>query len=434
MERRLYSELLVWKEASRRKPLVLRGARQTGKTFLLKEFGKREYQRTAYFDFEQDPGLDSFFQRDLDPGRILKELSIYRGVKLRPETDLIIFDEIQASNSALNSLKYFREQAAGYHLVAAGSLLGISLSERASFPVGKVSFLNLFPMSFSEYLTAAGLSDYLGFLEGPPAPLPDAIHTDLIDQLRRYFVVGGMPEVVEHCLETDDPRDIRKLQRDILDAYILDFAKHAPGSDIPKLRIIWDSLPRQLGRENRKFMFSVARQGARAREYENALRWLDDAGLIHLCRMVSTPRLPLDHYSDQSAFKVYALDVGLLGAMAGADPNQLLQGGRAFTEYRGALTENYVAQELLAAGHRDLYYWRSTGGKAEVDFLCELEGKVIPIEVKAGLNRKSKSLKSFAQQYDPKELLRCNLLNLKRDGRICNIPLYAISRMRHFGC
>ncbi len=433
MERSLYADLVAWKSSTRRKPLILRGARQTGKTFLLRQFGEQEYERVAYCNFEADPGLESFFRRDLDPHRIVAELSIYKGIDLRPETDLIIFDEVQACSQALSSLKYFQEQAGSYHVAAAGSLLGISLSRPGTFPVGKVNFLELHPMSFPEFLQAMGKADYSRLLEETKLePLPEAFHADLVELLRKYYFVGGMPEAVQHFAQSGDVRATRAIHREILDSYQLDFAKHAPSSDIPKLGLIWDSIPHHLAKENKKFIFSAAKKGARAREYENAIRWLHDAGLTHLCHAVSASRSPLEHYADRSCFKVFALDVGLLGAMAGTPPELVVQGERLFTEYRGALAESYVAQQLVAAGHPSLYYWRSSGGKAELDFLCEFGGRIVPVEVKAGLSLRSKSLKSYDQQFAPPTLVRTNLLNLKHDGKICNIPLYAVSWLSRF--
>jgi predicted AAA+ superfamily ATPase len=430
MERTLYDDLVSWKTSFRRKPLLLRGARQTGKTFLLRELGAREYDRLIYCNFEEDPGLESFFRRDLDPHRIVAELSIYKGLEIRPEHDLIVFDEIQSSNLALSSLKYFQENANTYHVAAAGSLLGVRLSRPGTFPVGKVSFLELHPMSFLEFLDAMGKPQYRTLLcQTQAQPLPAAIHTDLVDLLRKYYFVGGMPEAVGHFSETGDVRTTREIHQEILSSYVLDFAKHAPSAEIPKLGLVWDSITYQLAKENKKFTFSAVKKGARAREYENALRWLHDAGLIHLCHAVSTSRLPLKHYADRSCFKVFALDVGLLGAMAGAPPALMVQSDRLFTEYRGALAESYVAQQLTAAGHSDLYYWRSPGKKAELDFLCEVGEAIIPIEVKAGLNLASKSLKSYYQQLAPAMMVRTSLLNLKRDGKIYNIPLYAISQL-----
>ncbi len=434
MERDLYTNLVEWKSSPRRKPLLLRGARQTGKTFLIRQFGDREYERIVYCNFEEDPALDGFFRRDLDPNRIVAELSVYKGFDIRHERHLIIFDEVQASNRALTSLKYFQEQAGGYHVAAAGSLLGIKMSRPGSFPVGKVNFLDLHPMSFLEFLKAMGKPRYAELLLEltEPEPLPEAIHSDLNELLRTYYFVGGMPEAVRSYAEAGDARIIRQIQSEILDSYSLDFAKQAPTTDIPKLGLIWDSIPRHLAKENKKFMFSSVRKGARSREYENALRWLRDAGLVHFCYAISTSRSPLKHYADRSVFKVYALDVGLLSAMARTPLEVSVEGDRLFTEYRGALAENYVAQELVAGGQPDLYYWRSAGGRAELDFLCEIGRTVVPVEVKAGLSRRSKSLKSYDQQFAPDVLVRTNLLNLKKDGKICNVPLYAVSRAGQF--
>jgi len=434
MKRALLADLLEWKASPRRKPLLLRGARQVGKTYLLEQLGAKHYEHVIHCNFEQDPALDGFFQRDLDPHRILSELSIYKGRRILPREHLVVFDEVQASSAALSSLKYFQEQAGDYHVAAAGSLLGIRMSQPGTFPVGKVNLLDLHPMTFAEFVEAMGKGQYAELLakQTRPSPLPDAFHTDLVDLLRKYLFTGGMPEAVLHFSQTGDAVAIRAIQQEILDSYALDFAKHAPGPDIPKLGLVWDSVPRQLARENKKFLFSALREGARAREYERALRWLQDAGLVHLCRAVTTARCPLEHYANQSCFKIYGLDVGLLGAMARTPAERVVQADRLFTEYRGALTESFVAQELVAAGHAPLHYWRSKGGKAELDFLHEVDGEVVPIEVKAGLNLKSKSLRSFEQQYAPGILVRTNLLNLKMDGRICNVPLYAVSLLDRF--
>ncbi|MGB3564575.1 MAG: DUF4143 domain-containing protein [Thermoanaerobaculia bacterium] len=434
MERDLYADLVDWRTSSRRKPLLLRGARQTGKTFLLSQFGDREYEGIVYCNFEEDPALDGFFRRDLDPRRIVAELSVYKGFDIVPERHLIIFDEVQASNRALTSLKYFQEQAGGYHVAAAGSLLGIKMSRPGSFPVGKVSFLDLHPMSFLEFLRAMEKPRYAELLLGltEPEPLPKAIHSDLISLLRTYYFVGGMPEAVRNYAEAGDARSTRQIQSEILDSYLLDFAKHAPATDIPKLGLFWDSIPKHLAKENKKFMFSTVKKGARAREYENALKWLQDAGLVHFCYAVSSSRSPLKHYADQSVFKVYALDVGLLGAMARTPAEVSVLGDRLFTEYRGALVESYVAQELVAGGRPDLFYWRSAGGKAEVDFLYETGRTVVPIEVKAGSSLRSKSLRSYDQRFAPEVLARSNLLNLKQDGKILNVPLYAVSLVGRF--
>ena len=429
MKRDIYAKLLEWKSSSRRKPLLLQGARQTGKTHILKEFGRNEYENTVYCNFEEDTDLDGFFQRSLNPERILAELSIYMSLEIRPERDIVIFDEIQVSNRALNSLKYFAEQKNDVHIAAAGSLIGVKLSAPGSFPVGKVNFFQLYPLTFLEFLDAMGESRYRNLLESidEPFPLADAFHSHLIDLLRRYYFVGGMPEAVKHFTTAGNGREAREIQEEIIKSYVLDFAKHAPASDIPKLTQIWDSIPRHLARENKKFVFSAVKKGARARAYENALTWLEDAGLIHRANAVETVKQPLKHYADSGSFKVYVLDVGLLGAMARSPVELLAQGQRLFNEYEGAFVENFVAQQLISHFHQPLYYWRSKGGKAELDFLCEFGDRICPLEVKAGINPKSKSLKSYDWQFNPASLARANLLNLKKDGKIFNLPLYAVS-------
>jgi predicted AAA+ superfamily ATPase len=433
MKRDIYQKLLAWKTSPRRKPLLLEGARQTGKTYILEAFGHDEYDRTLYCNFETESYLDHFFERDLKPERILSDLSIHFNHQIRPGQDLLIFDEIQASNRALNSLKYFAEQRSDVHLAAAGSLLGLKMSRPGSFPVGKVNFLKLWPMTFLEYLSAAGDSRYRQIIESiahEPAKLPEAFHLHLVDRLREYYFSGGMPEAVKQFTETGNAGETREIQGDIIKSYTLDFAKHAAVDDIPKLSLIWDSIPKHLARENKKFIFSAVKKGARARSFEGALTWLKDAGLTLLANAVQQAKLPLKHYADHGCFKVYALDVGLLGAMAGTPIELLAGGGRLFNDYEGAFVENYVAQQLAARlnSHR-LYYWRSRGGRAELDFLCETGEAIIPLEVKAGINPRSKSLRSYDQQFNPHLLARTTLLNLKRDGKILNLPLYAISQL-----
>jgi predicted AAA+ superfamily ATPase len=429
MKRDVYTELVDWKRSSRRKPLLLRGARQTGKTFILKEFGEREYENIAYFNFEEDPRLKDLFAGSLKPEKLIEKMSLYLKRTIHPASDLIVLDEIQTSNEALNSLKYFQEEANDYHIAAAGSLLGVKLSTPMSFPVGKVNFIDLRPMSFLEFLDAMGESRYRDLIAGTetPEPFPMPFHEDLIELLRQYYFVGGMPEAVRDYAEKRNVTDVRAIQREILDSYALDFAKHAPVHDIPKLSHIWDSIPFQLARENRKFLFSALKKSARARDYESAILWLEDAGLILRCFMVSTPGQPLKGRADRSCFKVYALDVGLLGAMANISADMLTQGHRFFDEYKGAFTENYVAQQLRSLSGEELYYWKSDGGMAEVDFLCQTHGEILPLEVKSGVNPRSKSLRSYDDKFHPRQLVRTTLLNLRRDGQIVNIPLYAVS-------
>ena len=429
MKRDLYKKLMKWKTSDRRKPLLLKGARQTGKTYILKAFGKNEYENVFYFNFEEESHLKDFFNQDLKPHRIIEVFSIYSKKKIQPCRDLIIFDEIQASNNALNSLKYFREQSNEYHIAAAGSLLGVKLSTPKSFPVGQVNFLELYPLTFFEFLDAAGENRYRKLLEGLEElePLPQPFHEDLLELLKTYYFVGGMPEAVEYYIKTGRLSEVGAIHKEIIDAYVLDFAKHAPPTDIPKISLIWDSIPRQLARENKKFIFSAVKKSARARDYESALMWLADSGLILRAFSVSSAKFPLKGYMNRNNFKVYLLDVGLLGALAGVPPEMWTSGDRLFKEYQGAFVENFVGQQLAASLMRDLCYWKSKGKMAELDFLYSIENMIYPLEVKAGINPRSKSLKSYDQQFHPPLLLRSTLLNLKYDGKICNIPLYGIS-------
>ncbi len=400
-----------------------------GKTWVLKRFGEMAYQDVAYFNFEEDKRLASFFKSDRSPEKIISNLSLYRKAPIKPEKTLVVFDEIQESNEALNSLKYFCEEGAGYHVAAAGSLLGVKLSVPGSFPVGKVEFLDMHPLVFPEFLEASGEVQLRGLLEQTVEfqPYPEPFHERLIELLRLYYFIGGMPEAVSAYWAHRDLDAVRKIQKDILGGYILDFAKHAPASDIPKLSTLWESLPAQLGRENKKFMYVVARKGARARDYEDALKWLLDAGLVIACHQVSTGKIPLKAYADPSAFKLYAFDVGLLGALAGLSPHILVEGDAIFREFEGMFVENYVAQQFHALPGSELYYWASApSGLAELDFVGESKGRVYPLEVTAGLNLRSKSLDSFDKKYAPPLLCRASLQNLRKDGRKANFPLYAI--------
>jgi len=428
MKRDIYQHLVAWKSSDRRKPLLLKGARQTGKTYILKEFGNKEYKNFHYFNFEEDPKLIHFFDKDIHPGRIISDLSNYSNCEINPHEDLIILDEIQLSNKALNSLKYFQEEANEFHIAAAGSLLGVKMSSPGSFPVGKVNFLNIYPLSFFEFLDALGQNKYRHLLEETTNfnPIPIPIHEDLIGYLQKYYFIGGMPEAVKHFSKGGELMQVREIQREIIDSYVLDFAKHAPASDIPKLTLIWESLVVHLAKENKKFLFSALKKGARAREYENALIWLENAGLIYRVTAVENSVFPLEHYADRGCFKVYCLDVGLLGALARTPVNIQSYGEQLFTEYKGAFVENYVVQQLKNITQQNLFYWRSKGGQAELDFICEVNDYVCPLEVKAGVNPRSKSITSYDQQFNPSHLARTTLLNFKKDGKICNFPLYAV--------
>ena len=429
MKRDIYKKMLEWRSSKRRKPLLLRGARQVGKTYTLQQFGDKEYDNVAYFNFEENPALDDFFQQKLDPRTIIADLSLYIDREIKPGSDLIIFDEIQEANHALNSLKYFSEKAGEYHIAAAGSLIGIKLSRPRSFPVGKVNFLNMYPLTFLEYLDAVGKPGLRQLIETKEdfTSFPQAFHNELIEWLRKYLFVGGMPEPVKHFAETGNLTEVREIQKEIIDSYLLDFSKHAITSDIPKLGLIWNSTPAHLARENKKFIFSAIRKSVRAREYESALQWLEDAGMIYKSYQVTTARYPLKAYMNRSSFKVFVLDIGILGARANLSPKAVIDYSSLFSEYKGAFMENYVAQQLRSEKQIDLYYWTSRGKKAELDFLCEFDSRIYPLEAKAGINPKSKSLSSFDLQFNPTVLSRTTLLNMRRNGKIRNYPLYAIT-------
>ncbi len=429
MKRDVYQKLLNWKESPNRQPLLLQGARQVGKTYLLKEFGAENYKQVCYINFEETPRCKAFFETDLQPHRIVSDLAIFLEMQIESTSTLIIFDEIQECPKALTSLKYFCEHAPEYHIMAAGSLLGVKLARSSGFPVGKVHFLHLYPMSFFEFLDAINRSSLRKMLEEIRSltPIAEPHHLQLIDLLKTYFFVGGMPKPVLRYVETGDLIQVRDVQEDILKAYAQDFAKHAPAQMIAKIMLIWDSIPLHLGKENKKFIFSALKSSARARDYEDALQWLIDAELIYKVSSIKVPRLPLISYGNHETFKVYLLDVGLLGAMCRLSQRVILEGDQLFIEFKGSLTENYVAQSLKTAHSSPLYYWTSERD-AEVDFLLEYDGKIYPLETKSGISTKKKSLQVYNEKYQPDLLSRTSLMNLKKDGNFCNYPLYMISR------
>jgi len=437
MKRAAYQSLLSWKNSTLRKPLLVTGARQTGKTWLLKEFGRSEYQQIIYCNFEEDANYHRFFETSLEPRGVVSRISTYKNVPIRPGQDLIVLDEIQTSNGALNSLKYFCEEAPEYHIIAAGSLLGVKLSQPKSFPVGKVTFLDVYPMTFLEFLDAVGESRYRDMLENLQTiePLAQPFHDRLVELLRAYYIVGGMPEAVSAYSSGRELDEVRTIQAAIVRTYVQDFVKHAPAPDIPKLTRIWESIPAHLARENKKFIFSALASGARARQYGDALTWLSDAGLIYRCFAVEHIEQPIAGFADRDAFKVYALDVGILGAMAGLAPQTLAMGDELFITCHGAFVENYVAQQLRAHSTGiapTLHYWKSRSGQAEVDFLLDRPPRVFPLEVKAGINPRSKSMATYDQQFHPAILVRTTLLNLRKDGRVLNVPLYAVELLDRF--
>lgn len=429
MERKILENLISWKNHPKRKPLILTGARQVGKTFALKKFGEQEYTNTIYLNFEDNPRVCKLFDASLDPKIILKSLTIEMNTEIIEGKTLIIFDEIQECPNALNSLKYFCEKSPEQHIVAAGSLLGVKLAHIKGFPVGKVQFLTLYPLNFLEFLEALNESLLKDLLEEQKTiePLPSNLHEKLLTYLKEYLFVGGMPEAVAEYINSQNILRVREIQSAILNAYSLDFAKHAPKEQIMKITQVWSSIPNQLAKENKKFIYSAIRTGGRAKEFEVALQWLIEAGLIHKTSLITTPKIPLSAYADINAFKIYLVDVGLLGAMANIAPKTLLHENALFQEFRGALVENYVAQELINNNY-PLFYWTSEG-KAELDFIIEQDGLIYPIEVKSGNSSKKKSLVVYGNIYHPKTLIRISPMNLKKDGDILNCPLYLIREL-----
>lgn len=427
MRRFIIEDLRKWKESKRRKLLILRGARQVGKTWILEEFGKEFPDGFVRINFDKEPEFSQFFEKSKDVKRIIQNLSFACDKKITTNT-LIIFDEIQASPEALNSLKYFCEDAPEYFICAAGSLLGLTLSE--GFPVSKVDFLDIGPMCFEEFLLACGddlLVSYLKSIESIEN-IPDVFHAKLIEKLKMYFVIGGMPEAVKIRAEDNDIKEADRILMSILDSYESDFGKHAPVLDVPKIRLIWDSLPSQLAKENKKFLYSAVKQGARAREYENALNWLKNANLIEKVSKITKPSLPIKSYEDLSSFKIYMNDVGLLRKHSNLSTSAFIEENRLFTEFKGSLTENFVLEGLARILEVKPYYWANNS--YEVDFVIQLENEIYPVEVKAGINVQAASIKQYLSDYkETKFGIRFSLKNLSFDGKILNVPLYLIDEL-----
>ena len=426
MKRILLEKLKQWKSSNRRQPLILRGARQVGKTWLMKEFARTEYKDHIYVNFEFDEDMKTLFETDLNPERILLHLKTFSGIEAKPHTTLIIFDEIQEANRGLTSLKYFSENAPEYHVVAAGSLLGITLHQHVSFPVGKVDFLDLYPLNFSEFLCAIGQERFAELLKTSDFQMITSFKTKYIDWLRQYCYVGGMPAAVASFAEKKDFIEVRSIQKKILDAYESDFSKHAPVEIVPRIRLVWNSILPQLAKENRKFIYAKLQKGARAREFELAMAWLLDCGLIKQAFRVSKPDLPLKAYLDFSAFKLFMVDVGLMAAMAELEPIVLLRGSEIFEEFKGALTEQFVFQQLVQIEGLVIAYWASDSLKAEIDLLVQYANEVIPVEVKAGENLQAKSLKTFCQKHAPQTAIRTSLSDYRKEHWLINVPLYVI--------
>lgn len=417
--------LIDWKNSKNRKPLILRGARQVGKTWLMKEFGKREFEKVAYVNLENSVAMRAIFQADFDIERILLAIQIETGITVEAKNTLVILDEIQEAERALTSLKYFQENAPQYHIISAGSLLGVALQGHTSFPVGKVDFLDLHPLSFTEFLEATGRQSLLGALN-KDWELVKGFRQSYVRHLKEYYYVGGMPEVVTRFAQNTDLREVRVLQNQILTAYEQDFSKHAPNDIVPRIRMLWNSIPAQLAKENKKFIYGVIRPGARAKDYELAMSWLIDCGLIYKVPRISKPAIPLKAYAEESIFKLYIVDVGLLGAMTQLDAKTLLEGNDMFQEFKGSLTEQYVLQQLTTLEDMSIYYWTSESTNAEVDFVLQHRGKVVPLEVKAEENLKAKSLRAYTDKYQPPIAIRASMSDFRKEERLTNLPLYAI--------
>ena len=428
MKRFLYNELINWKNSHKRKPLLLQGARQVGKTYLVNQFGKNEYIDYINLNFEQNSDLKSIFAGELNPHKIIENIGFYIGRKINPENSLILFDEIQEVPEAITSLKYFCEAAPEYHLIAAGSLLGVSVGKKKSFPVGKVNFVTMHPMTFYEYLLAVSeklLADKLQNYN-KTEPLTDLIHNKLINHFKKYLFVGGMPEVLQDFIDNNDIASVRNRQEEILKAYKRDFSKYTDKPQAIKISEVWQSIPYQLAKENKKFKYSIVRKGACASAFEQTIQWLKNAGLVNIAYNISVPKLPLAGYADYSKFKIYLSDSGLLGAMLNVGSDIIIKPTELFTEYNGAFIENYVANELTASGNNELFYWKSRSD-AEVDFIIQFQNEVYPLEVKSGLSRNLKSLRSYADKYKPGLIFRTSPRNFVKDKEFINIPLYAVS-------
>ncbi|MCK5131482.1 MAG: ATP-binding protein [Candidatus Sabulitectum sp.] len=434
MYRKAIEELKYWKEKADRKPIIIQGARQTGKTWLMKEFGHTCYEQYAYINFDNNPRMKTLFHSDFDTDRIILGLQVEAGCTIIPGETLILLDEVQEVPYALASLKYFYENAPEHHIVAAGSMLGVSIHPGVSFPVGKVEFLNLFPLSFPEFLLATGNESLHSMIESLDFEMLSVFSTKLTELLKQYYVVGGMPEIVKNFIQNGDFAEVQHIQKQLLAAYEQDFSKHAPGRIVQRIRAVWNSLPAQLARENRKFIFGLLRKGARAREYELAIQWLLDCGLINRVDRITKPGIPVSAYRDSAAFKLYVLDVGLLCAMSQLDPKSILQGNILFEEFKGALTEQFVLQQLISSAGINPFYWSASRSSGEVDFVVQTNGMVLPLEVKAAENLQAKSLKSYYLRYSPSKAFRTSLSGYREEEWLINIPLYAIHSFKKIVC
>ena len=429
MYRAAIEELKSWKRRQNRKPLILRGARQVGKTWLMREFGRACYKEAVYVNFDNNRQMESLFSSGMNTERLVEGLELYAGHRINPDETLLIFDEVQEAPAALTSLKYFCEDAPQYQIICAGSMLGVALHPGTSFPVGKTEFLDLGPLSFSEFLRAADRERFAEVLANDDYELANTFSQEYTELLKKYYYIGGMPEVVQSFTTNGDYGVAREIQQRIVSAYEQDFSKHAPSETVPRIRMLWESVPPQLARENKKFIYGQIREGARARDYELALLWLTDCGLVHKVHRAAAPRIPLKAYEDIKAFKLYMLDVGLLSCMARLSAQTLLTGSELFTEFKGALTEQYVLQQMKTLKNVHPYYWTNDRGSAEIDFLLESGGEIIPVEVKAETNLRAKSLKSYREKFQPRRAVRVSMAHYSEESGLLNLPLWAVERI-----
>lgn len=426
MRRNIVEKLVAWKNSPKRKPLILWGARQVGKTWAMKEFGKLHFENTVYISFYNNKRLAKIFEQDYDVKRILNALEIELRVKIVPQKTLLIFDEVQSALKVLESLKYFCEDAREYAVVAAGSLLGIAVHENVSFPVGKVDELRLYPMNFEEFLLALDEDRLAEYRKNPQCKEVNEFSERYKSLLREYLFVGGMPEVVDAYRQNKDFDEVRDIQNSILNQYEGDFGKHVEPRTLPRIRMVWDALPMQLAKENRKFFFGQVKQGARMKDFELAIQWLCDCGLVYKVNRVSKPGFPLKSYINFDAFKIYMIDVGLLGAKSELDKNSIFDGNEIFTEFKGALTEQFVLQEIKSGGVYTPYYYASEKSNYEVDFLIQKGRSVVPVEVKAEENLKAKSLKFYCEKFKPKQAIRTSMSNYREQDWLTNVPLWCL--------
>lgn len=429
MYRAAIEKLYRWKTSKRRKPLIIEGARQVGKTWLMKEFGSRAYADTVYINFDSNSRMAELFASDLDTDRLIMGIELYAGKKIDADSTLLLFDEVQEVPRALTSLKYFYEDAPQYHIICAGSLLGIALHGGTSFPVGKVDFLSLYPLSFKEFLAATTGERFVQLLDSQDYPMITPFKQTYIDALKQYYFVGGMPEAVQSFVEEKDFNEVRSIQKRILAAYEQDFSKHAPIEIVPKIRMVWNSIPSQLAKENKKFIYGLVREGGRAKDYEAAIMWLCDCGLVHKVSRVNAAGVPLKAYEDLKAFKLFIVDVGLLGCMTGLRQRTLLDGNDLFSEFKGALTEQYVCQQLQTIDDLGVYYYTNDRGSCEVDFILDTGEHIVPVEVKAEVNLKAKSLKTYREKFAPAISVRTSMADYRKEDWLVNLPLYAVEEI-----